>query len=594
MKKNQLFNFLIKSMPFLFKRKKTFVISILIIFSQNIYSSKGKNSPSNNKCPAVFASSHRDTKTVRQRLQTERERILNKAVRYRGPYGYETYIHEYPGSLLGDSFQNILSVFSKEELEFLEWNYIEFDDMKFAKVIQVTDKKILVSYIDGERMKTRKLNKKQLRTVRPSPIAQGRVKFREALKKMKFVGDERYISIPSRYLSDQYGRVLEVYQGAVLVEIIGYNGKLREIQLPPQHLFKAEVDPVSKDWFNRIEQAIKKLESLYTAEENEEESLTNQGHKQILIKGINEVNRLIKLVKHLRQFNINPFGTHIEDLASQIESHIERVRQGIESQNIEVTERLSLLEQFEIEAYQKVKKEAVTYMWWIYWNKRLSILATPSQKREEKGDWWKSEENAEYFLDNINEQKLTEFNKDEYTLMKIIQQFPDQVILPTASDLGTMAFNRADINSIAPVHLAGTEQWMDGALKTPEEAFSHDISHAFLQFSKEESSSSIPMRQLYQQIEEESDLTIYDREVIENIYFLIEHEREWADISHPKTVIRMMTSQNIEERFQNANDLGSWIETDMEANSLRSHLRKMAKTFNRAIATIVENMKQHH
>ena len=577
----------IKSITFSLTRQRNFIIVSLIIFSQSIYSSsKNDQTPSYNECHTFFTSIHPDVQSKSQKLKKERNVILSEPIKYRGPDGYETYIQEYPESFLGVSFKNILSVFSKEELELMEWHYIEFDGMKFGKMTQIKGKKVFVNYIDNKSIKTRKLSKKQLRTVQPSSIARGRMRFREALEKAKFTEDERYIVIPSLHLSDQYGRILEVSQDTVIAEIMGYNGKLRKSQLSQKHLLIAQVDPVSKDWFNKIEQSIEKLEPLHLIEENEEEHLTKQNYKQSLIQGVNTANRLIKSGKHIRQSHINPFSTHIADFARQIPDHIEAITKGIASQDIEVSERLNLLKQFEMEAYRKVEDEAVTYMWWLFWNKRLSILATPSQKRKEQGNWWKSEENLENFLENLNEEKLTQIHKDEQILLKFIQKFPDQIILPTASDLGPMAFNRAFVHSTALLQLVGKAKWMDGQLNTPEKAFSHDINHAVLQFEEENLPSSSLMKLFYQQISDINNLTVYEREAIEIVYFLITHERQWVDISQPQTVVNMMIDKNMQQRFQDTNDLRNWIEEDIKHNTLKSHLRKMAKTFNRSIASV--------
>ena len=587
--KKILFTFITKMLSL--KRKKAFIAISLMICSQSIYAlPKNNKKPSYNECRTSFSPAHQNTQSKSQKLEKERNIILNNPVKYHGSNGYETYIDEHPKSLLGANFKNILSAFSKEELELIEWHYIEFDSMKFGKITQIKGKKIVVNYIDGKSIKKRKFNKKQLHTAQPSSIARGRMKFREALEKEKFTEDERYIVIPSLYLSDQYGRVVEVSQDAVFVEIIGYNGKIRKTQLPSKHFFKIKVDSVSKNWFNRIEKAVETLEVLRPIEENEEESLAKQGYKPVLIQGVHKANRLIELGNRIRKFQINPFSTHIEDFAQQIPDHIEIIRQGVESQDIEVLERLNLLKKFEREAYRKIEDSAVTYMWWLFWNKRLSILATPSKKRKEKENWWKSEENLEHFLENLNEEKLTQLYKDEHTLLKFIQKFPNQIIFPTVSDLGPMAFNRTSMHSIALLQLVGTEKWMDDKLNTPEESFSHDIDHTVLQFEKEHLFLSFPLTKLfYQQATSANNLTIYEREVIEIIYFLTVHEDVRMDINQPQTVIDMMRDKDIQRRFKNTNDLGNWIEEDIRINSLKPYLRKMGKTFNRSVASISKN-----
>ena len=571
------------------KRKKAFIAIFLMIFSKNIYALQ--KTSFHHQCRTLF--SHQGIQSKSQKLKKERSIILSKP-KYHGPDGYNTYLQENPESLLGVSFKNILSVFSKEELEMIEWHYIEFDMIKFGKITQIKGKKIIVNYIYDKSIKTRKLSKKQLRTVQPSSIARNRMKLREALEKEELTEDERYISIPSFYLPDQYGRILEVSENTVLVEIIGYNGKLKKVQLSENAFLKAKINPVSKDWFNRIEKAVETLEILRPIEENEEENLTKKGYKKVLIQGINTANRLITLGKHIRKFHINPFSTHIEDFAQQIPDHIETIRQGIQSQDTDIAERLNLLKQFERESYRKIEDSAVTYMWWIFWNQRLSILATPSQKRKEKGDWWKSEENLENFLNHLNEEGLTEFNKDGYMLMKLIQQFPSKVIFPIISDLGPMAFNRISMHSIAPLQLTGKEKWMDGELNTPEMALSHDIYPAALQLKQKNSSLPSLKKLFYQQIIDVNNLPVYEREVIEIIYFLIEHELEWMNIDHPQAITDMMTNKNMQKRFQNPNDLGRWIEEGIKANSLRSYLLKMAKTFNHSSAPILEKIKSLH
>lgn len=611
--KKKLLIFFTKHIVFSLRRQSAFTVVFLIIFSQNIYAV-----PTNyktllyNTCRSIFSSIHQTIQSKSQKLQKERNVILSKPVKYRGPDGYKTYLKEHPKSLLGASFKNILFVFSKEELELMEWHYIEFDSMKFGKIIQITGQTVLVDYIDNTGITTRTFIQKQLRTAQPSSIARGRMRFRSALQKMEFTEDERYIRIYSQHPLDQYGRVLEIQtKDLVIAEIIGHNGKLRKIQLSQNHLLRAEVDPVSKDWFNRIEHAIEKLEPIDVFQENKKDNvqtefpdifedntesyLEKHGYKNTLIKGVNEANRQVKLAERIRSFDINPFSTHIEDFALQIPNHIETIRQGIESQGIQrQRQRLHLLKQFEKEAHQKIEDSAVTYIWWLYWNKRLSILVTPSSQRKEKGDWWKSKKNLEHFLNNLNEDQLRGFHKDEYILMKLIQKFPYQIIFPTTSDLGPMAFNRVSVHSIFPVQLAGKATWMDGELHTPEKAFFHDINHAVLQFEEEGLSSSSLMKLFYQQTASSNNLTVYEREVIEIIYFLITHEKQWMDISQPQTVINMMMDKNIQRRFQDKNNLRNWIKEYIKDNTLQSYLRKMAEVFNRSSAPILKKIQPPH
>ena len=589
------------------RRKHFFIIISLIVFSQNIYSVQERF----HECQALFAPIRKAFQPQSKKMKIERDFILSEPVKYHGPGGYEIYIQENPKSLLKG---NLTIVFSKEDLELLEWHYIEYGNTNFGKITQITGHTVLVDYIDNKSgIETKTLNQNQIRTARPSSIAKGRLKFISALRKMKFTEDERYIKIPSRHLPDQYGRVLEVQTGGfVIAEIIGYNGKLKKVQLSQNHLLRAEVDPVSKNWFNRFEHSIEKLKPLYPLQktkeddmqpesnpeflhvfsDNVEDVLTKQSYTHFLIEGVNETAKQIRLAEYIRSFNINPFSTHIEDFALQITNHIEIIRQGIESQGI-AKERLLLLKHFEKEAHQKIEDSTVTYMWWLFWNKRLSILATPPSQRQETGDWWKSEKNLEHFLDHLNEDQSNELHKDEYVLMKLVQKFPDQIILPTMSNLGPIALNQASVHSVIFVQLTEQVKWMDGSLNTPEKVFSHGMDHVFLKFEQEEGASSPSLMKLfYQQAVDAEGLTIYEKEVIEIIYFLITHENKPTNIEQPQAIINMMIDKNTVNHFQNINNLRNWIEENIENedDTFQSYLYKMAKVFNRSSAAILEKI----
>ena len=100
------------------------------------------------------------------------------------------------------------------------------------------------------------------------------------------------------------------------------------------------------------------------------------------IRGLEQAHKHLRLAHKLRTESIDPWKTHIEEFAALVKPHLDYVERGIRSQDsADKLERLAILEDFRAEAQSWIEKQEVSYRRWVNLNLRLSILATPKNKR---------------------------------------------------------------------------------------------------------------------------------------------------------------------------------------------------------------------
>lgn len=111
-----------------------------------------------------------------------------------------------------------------------------------------------------------------------------------------------------------------------------------------------------------------------------EQELREQGYSDRFIKGLDNAYTNLHLAQSLRTRSIDPINTHIPEFADLIDEHIDFIRKGIiDSQKLSDTskeEKLELLDLLESKTQSYKDSEKVTYLWWLNFNLRLSIIAT--------------------------------------------------------------------------------------------------------------------------------------------------------------------------------------------------------------------------
>ena len=239
-----------------------------------------------------------------------------------------------------------------------------------------------------------------------------------------------------------------------------------------------------------------------------EQQLREQGYTDAYIAGLDHVTENLQLVERLRKDRINPFTSHIPELADLIEPHIEFIEESIRSQEFDDKKiRLNLLELLKREVQKH--RRSMTYRNWFNLNFLLSILATPqlhSRFKLEMADindlitnpsiektnsfflkgWKRTSPNTikaiEDFFKGVTYETDTEAMRRktwEERNWYLINEFPKRVLIPTIQPLG--------INSISNTHGTGVHfiglnddlKSADGRKMYPDQFFQHDMGHIY-------------------------------------------------------------------------------------------------------------------
>ena len=181
---------------------------------------------------------------------------------------------------------------------------------------------------------------------------------------------------------------------------------------------------------------------------NIEQELKRQGYSSAYARGVSEEEEWIEVAKQLRELKPNPYETHIDYLKGKIKAHIEHIRKGITKPREEALK--------ELERQAELKKNAVTYEWWVKFNFYLSEVlyaeASSSQTQSE----------------------------DMQQIQNLINQFPFNILVPTTNGvLGVMLINETYPRGILPVGLLNEKKDEDALEElTPRGHYLHDIGHA--------------------------------------------------------------------------------------------------------------------
>ena len=120
----------------------------------------------------------------------------------------------------------------------------------------------------------------------------------------------------------------------------------------------------------------------------QEPRLIEQGFKPSYYAGVDQAREFDRLHEYLQEIQADPKSTHIPYFADQVEKTISDFERGLRKQNVTgdkykikdpkfLEKRLKILEDFKKEARRRVENQDVTYDWWIKFNTKLSLLASP-------------------------------------------------------------------------------------------------------------------------------------------------------------------------------------------------------------------------
>ena len=179
-----------------------------------------------------------------------------------------------------------------------------------------------------------------------------------------------------------------------------------------------------------------------------------------------------------------------------------------------------------------------------------------------------------------------------------VENFPDNVVIPTTSELGITAFNRSISQRVFPLGLSNQSMSVDGDLMDPSDFFRHDLNHvsAFIKY-KTHYTSGIEDKfniNLYDEFQK-LNLSLEQREMVENIYFLIWHENEIMIQSNVK--IKKFSDEEkryFTKRFQREGDLREVLPDSVNADSkeeVLKYLEESVKLFDQLTLQIINSLR---
>ena len=445
-------------------------------------------------------------------------------------------------------------------------------------------------------------------TLRGLSVNRSLLQFREAYNRGWFGPKDIYVKYQQGLQDGQftrpvYAKIVDFSEDALKVEALNHSGRVEEVLLSGQVLETVSVSDQAKIWFTKILQAPHVLPSFNILRTNKEEELKKIGHRPDYVEGVDAMHFMMNFVKSLREHNVNPYVTHIEDFAPLVFRSMKVIKEGILLQRghineKEIQKKLKELRMFDKEVRERIQSRTMTYHWWVYFNVRLAVLATSSYKRviqysfyienkfkeqnSNSGDlfdptirWWQSYEATSKLLDHppleyvryirsAGSEEMV-FLSFYLHLSKAIMQFPDMILFPVPEPLNVMAFTMGASSRIVPLGLTGMEKNADGKELTQEQYLIHDYLH-YIEF--EYGKREILLDNDYNPIDFEAfhkvlmerleKLTPKEREAVEMIYYLFlrEEEKPINIYEHPR--IDGATF----DILLNENDLGSLIPKD--------------------------------
>ena len=396
--------------------------------------------------------------------------------------------------------------------------------------------------------------------------------FQQALRKGKFKGDDRYISVPLN--EGLFAKVIQLHETGVTVDIITYTGQIKKTMLFGMDARLAKVSQASKNWFERMEAAPDSVGPFNIPSFHEEEHLKAQGFRKIFYSGLNKVKRLKYLAQLLREGNINPFTTHIVDLIPFIDNTLAFIENGIRKQGQNVEKRQEILRSLAREAQEKVDKGEVSLYWFLHWNFRLVWLASltayiPSM--DESNYWWLTEASWNQHLNNnmrtMNFSSI--INRETRPVIRTMRtaiQYPEQIFLPLRENLGIIALNEASVDADFAIQITNKKKITDNIPMNPFEHWDHELDH--IRIINSEQKNKKVFRQFYSQWRTVRDSFPREkREMVEWVFFFLFREIE-GGISLTDSVAITQALSRRTWRFKNPNDLKPFLPPDLLPNAL--------------------------
>ena len=416
-----------------------------------------------------------------------------------------------------------------------------------------------------------------------------------------FVG--RLDSFPSRAsVAPLIGRIIrKVSLRKAIVEVVTASGDLKKVEVEIESAFKFDYyNEGSKDIFGDgfnvfmkngdfnvfIKQGSPKLEMVFAAlksnkkkldssllripkRTNEEQRLKMQGFSSAYVRGIDEVNEWIAVVRQIRKLKVNPYKTHIGYFADKVKAHIDYIREGLTSSDFLA---LRALDRLKRHAELTIQKEGVTYDWWLRFNYVLSRIYNLTEE-----------------ADVIQEMySLTKVN-----ISNIVNRFPAYIIMPTTiGKMGVMAINRANMADIYIGGLINKPEGGHGRERpvSPGWFFNHDIStHAANSINVRSTYFNRNYGNIYRYLVEKiQQLPVEKKKNAELALFTLMHEGDGGTFIHePPFMIRSSIHETLESQILfNFNFKGLMDTPPHELQKIHEKVRVISDDFMRILEEV--------
>ena len=343
---------------------------------------------------------------------------------------------------------------------------------------------------------------------------------------------------PTRSSEPLIGRIIrKVSQKRAMVEIVTVSGDLKQIEVEIESAFKFDYyNEGTSDAFgdgfkvfiknNEFNMSIKQgspnlgmvFEALRSnrkkisapllrvpSRTNEEKRFKERGFSTAYVRGIDEVNEWIGVVRQIRKLKVNPYKTHIDYFADKVKAHVEYIREGLPDSELLA---IRALERLEKHADRTIQQEGVTYDWWLRFNYALSRI---------------------YDLTKDTENIIKEvYGPTKVNIHNLVNRFPAYIIMPTIiGKMGVVAINRANIEDI---YIGGLINKAEGGhgkqLVSPGWFLNHDIgTHAVKSINVKSTYFNKGYETFYEKLVERIQrLPTEKRKNAELAFFILMHE----------------------------------------------------------------------
>ena len=424
-------------------------------------------------------------------------------------------------------------------------------------------------------------------------------RFRRAFRKGKFRGDDRYISVS--FLDwGRFAKVVQVNEMGITVDLITYNGQIKQLTLSQKDVEGAKVSLAAKGWFERREEAPASVGPFDIPQFNEEKKYKAMGLRRIFYTGLNKVKQRKYLAEKLREANIDPFRTHVMDFVPLIEKHLAFIERGIREQGQNVSERLAILEDFRKEAEQKSEKGECSLYWWLHWNFRLVWLASLSSyeiadslaaissaasieaavKDLKKFRWLTDSSWNEYLNENMRAVRVGLGHGIIGKLLESVMRYPEQMYLPVLDNLGLITVNEAfaDQDFVKQI-IINKEKIIDGRGMNPIQFEDHEMGHINI-FNSNQKDEKI-FSQFYMEWRKIRDDFSFSPEIIEMVEFThwyLSKETYFSGSLTDDIGIIMAFARN-SDRFEEPTDLKKLLPPEIDGWTLAAYFEESAKVF---------------